>query len=320
MAIPTVSGAAPSAIWTGGQLVTLTGTGFRLPTIPTYPWPGPYPAPKPSVAVTIGGTPATDVQVFSTTTLTCRAAAHAEGAVAIAVQNLDDDGDPIPGELVTTGTNLLSYVRPALDSTAEPLSVRVSRALVTLLEQQVIGPGHVVHGGVHTDFSDDLVVTAMAVLPCLVLVGPNVAGAPEYRRTYGTEIGGPTNTQLVRAPAFVNMSYEIQGFTKHEGQLAHLETLLTQFFERTSRVTVARDLLDPGKGNISLRISQMLATQPIRNTRGANTNNVTSFVSSCVVRGVPNDAIGGLPGENVVRTDIGTVETITFNITGTDGE
>ena len=68
---PTIASVSPtSGTSLGGVVITVTGTNFL-----------------PGAAVTVGGTPATEVQVVSATQLTARTPAHAAGAVAVAVTN-----------------------------------------------------------------------------------------------------------------------------------------------------------------------------------------------------------------------------------------
>src|SRR5579862_273272 len=135
MAVPTVSAVAPSPIWTGGQLVTITGSNFRLPTVPSYALDGPYPDPLPTVAVTIGGVAAATVRVKDAGTLEVMAPAHDPGAADVTVQNLDDSGTAIPGETVTAA-GAVTYSRPALTDT--PDFTRLVRQVVLELQRQVL--------------------------------------------------------------------------------------------------------------------------------------------------------------------------------------
>jgi hypothetical protein len=46
MAVPTITSVTPSTIWTGGQLVVVRGTDFRLPPEPAVSTRGPLPDPR----------------------------------------------------------------------------------------------------------------------------------------------------------------------------------------------------------------------------------------------------------------------------------
>src|SRR5687767_11909854 len=104
MAVPTITAVSPSVIYTGGQMIAVTGTNFRT----AYPPPdvdGPLPVPPPTVQVLIGTSAARKVVVSSTTTLTCITPPVEPGAVTVTVKNLDAAGNPIAGETVSA-TNL----------------------------------------------------------------------------------------------------------------------------------------------------------------------------------------------------------------------
>jgi hypothetical protein len=91
---PTVTGITPSTGPTsGGTGVTITGTGFQS-----------------GATVSLGGTPATNVIVGSSTSITATTAAHAAGAVSVVVTNSDSQSDSLP--------NGYSYGNPTLTVTA----------------------------------------------------------------------------------------------------------------------------------------------------------------------------------------------------------
>ena len=77
-AVITVTGVSPaSGLTTGGEPITITGSGFAGSAAPT---------------VTLGGTAATDVTVVSDTSLTATTPAHAAGAVDVSVARGSDTG------------------------------------------------------------------------------------------------------------------------------------------------------------------------------------------------------------------------------------
>ena len=70
MAVPTITSITPPTVWTGGQLVIVRGTNFRLPP-PAASSNGPLPDPIPTVSVTVDALAATQVEVLSSTMLSC---------------------------------------------------------------------------------------------------------------------------------------------------------------------------------------------------------------------------------------------------------
>jgi hypothetical protein len=110
MAVPTITSVTPSTVWTGGQLVVVTGTNLRLPPDPPVSATGPLPDPLPTVGVLVGSVEAKAVDVLSATMLSCNvpAADPSPAPVAMVVRNLDDAGVPIPGESATLAAAVTS--------------------------------------------------------------------------------------------------------------------------------------------------------------------------------------------------------------------
>lgn len=184
MAVPTVSSIVPATGHTGGQtLVQITGTNFALPPVAVPTGEGPLPDPAASLLVLIGGTPATHVAVVDSTTIFCLTPAHDEtgrGDVAasdVAVQNLDEDGEVIVGELATLAA-AFSFLRPDFAGTGR--LARAVAALVLMLRQKVL-PN--VSTAAHTDYDeatgDGLHIAFAASLPALLLVRPVLRDSEE---------------------------------------------------------------------------------------------------------------------------------------------
>src|SRR5262249_27871151 len=93
-AAPTLSGISPaSGPTTGNTSVSITGTGFAS-----------------GATVTIGGSPATQITVTSSTTITATSPAHSAGAADVTVSN--------PGGQAGTLTGGFTYVAPPPPSVA----------------------------------------------------------------------------------------------------------------------------------------------------------------------------------------------------------
>lgn len=165
MAVPTITAVSPSTgPAAGGNLVEISGTNFRTvaatPAIPVV-------TPSPSVQVTVNGVAATYVFVASSTCMRFICPAYTGDAfqasfpaVAVAVQNLDDDGAAISGELATRSAGY-TYTRWGLRAPRKetPL-LRVGQKLLERLLREVT-PN--VAMSTHTDFDAEASAT-MTVL------------------------------------------------------------------------------------------------------------------------------------------------------------
>lgn len=321
MAVPTIASVSPSTVWAGGQVVTITGTGFRVAAAPSYALFGRYPQPKPSVAVTFGTRAGTRVRVLSATQLEVLAPAQAPATVGLTVQNLDDNGVAIGGESATLAS-ALTYARPALDASVEPDIRRVDRAVLRMLKERVIEN---VARTVHTDYSETPHEAALvATLPALLVSGPTfrepLAG---YHRTAETETGGYAGVpggsyEARRAPLCFDLGYEVTGLTASEAQLIALQALTIQALRRAARLVLDRDANDPAAGTVAYDLD-VEAGSEWRQTGAPNPDNVRSFVGSFVVRGVLLEGVAGFTNEDLARSG-GVVDTITLGTVDEDGQ
>lgn len=304
MAVPTLTACSPSVIFTGGQLVTLTGTNFRLP----YPLPdvdGPLPVPPPTVSVKVNGTEAEQVQVLSATSLTCLVGANdPTDEVSIEVQNLDVDGESIPGEVVTE-EGLLEFARADLTRQAD--GDRVTQQLMRLLIQQVI-PN--VIKSVETDYSSDPEATVfgipdVATLPCVVVSGPRERWSPIYDEKAPERSDGDGAVARTRLIKTVDLTYAVSVYDDHEGRIQNLRVLMSQVMLKNPWLKLARDPEDASKGIVKYELEG-----GDWNVEGApSLSNVKMFSGEVVVKGFQYEDIAGFPGESV-REKAQTVDNI----------
>jgi hypothetical protein len=121
MAVPTLASVTPNDGHSGGRtLVQLVGTNFKLPNPP--PVFGPAPAPPPSVRVKFGGREATDVKVWSATSLYCTTPDHDELQVLTAWTSVDPATDTFT--LVAHGLANATPVRLEETAGALPAGLR----------------------------------------------------------------------------------------------------------------------------------------------------------------------------------------------------
>jgi len=230
MAVPTISAVTPPSGHTGGRnLVEITGTGFKLWTIPP-PGPGIEPPPTPTVEVLFGGEEGTEVAVISATRLLVRVPsspipvatpAYGAGAVSIIVRNLDALGVPIPGETVTQPA---AYTYDRVQLAAESDLQRLCRTLIQELKKQVITEVAI---SVHTDWDPDPAdlenVVGLASLPGIAIFGPNLVPNRTYSKngiTYRPTVGVESNVR--RSPGTDDVTFSITGVSEIKAEAINL--------------------------------------------------------------------------------------------------
>ncbi len=305
MATPTIDSVTPATVWTGGQLVTVLGSNFRPPTIPTYYLAGPYPAPKPSVSVMVDGVAAKDVRVMADGELTCRLPPHAPGTAAIVVQNLDDDGVAIPGESATLAA-AVTYARPDLTATGD--IERVNAKILQMLREQVIDN---VSNYVSVDINGTTAdVAPVSELPAITLGLPDIPKVSPWRQSSPTYTN-PTGTtyERRRAPSRVNLEYTLVGTARSNGEWLGLQDAVEAFFRANPRVEIDRDPNDSSKGTIAYPMDVSLNDR-FSNTSTPNSDDARSFSVPFTIYGVLREALRGFDNEDLDEKG-GTVETIT---------
>jgi hypothetical protein len=307
MGVPTIGAVAPTTVWTGGQVITITGTNFKPWSIPPVSPPGAaLPPPTATVSVKVDGVECAEVQVYSATELTCKAPAHDPAIVSVAVTNLDDAGVAIPGETVTAAA-ALTYARP--DLTSAPDLGRVEEQIVLDLRRQVVEN---IVMSVSTDWGETpFDMAAVGKLPALTLSGPSIV---ESRNAYATnseiETGGYplADHEVHRAPLTVDLSYDFIGLTDSARQLFNLHALTLQFFDRNKRLRILRDASDASKGYVYYDMEIVIGTA-VRNTTEPNPSNVRSFTGSFTIYGVVVEGVAGFANETLVKRG-GVVENV----------
>lgn len=304
MAAPTITSFSPATVWTGGQVVRITGTNFRLAAIPGYAYAGPYPTPTPSVSVTVNGAAATAVRVLSATALECHLPPGAPGLATVVLTNLDDNGAPIVGESVTNGTGL-TYARPGLAEDSD--LTRVDRAIIRALKVAVTEN---VVKTVSTDFGEDgLEITALGPMPSLSLSGPSLIPSPLYAERANFDVDTETGFELRRRPMAMDLEYTLTGFAETEAQNMALLAATRTALDRMTELTIDRDPADPTKGTVSFAL-EVPDISLFRETSAPNNSNVRSFAGGFVIRGVRLEQFASFPREALVETG-GEATTVT---------
>ncbi len=300
MAVPTIATVTPTTGWTGGQVIKIAGTNFRLP--PTPPLiAGKLPPPIPTVEVKFGTQESVRVAVRSATLLEALAPIADPGAVDVTVTNLDDSGVAIPGETATSA-GIFTYDRPRL--TDRPDFDRVTRQLVIEMRRQVIENVSLFS---HVDYDDviggNLDITHIGKLPAVALAGPDITeDRPFFADNSRREESLDADTfEAHRAPLTVQLEYEVLVLASLTSQLMALQTLVLQFFDRNRFLTLARDPTDLAKGTISFEMAWEVGAT-FRNTTRPNPSNVKSYIGNILIRGVIIEHLGTFPTETLDET------------------
>jgi len=286
MAVPTIIAVTPSTGPAAGRnVVKITGTNFRLYTPPAY---GPAHSAAPSrVRVTFAGSDALAVSAISSTELDAVAPEYPGDAElasfpasTIVVQNLDDNGSPIAGELASLAT-AYTYTREALRLPAQvPESpyVRVTRTLLQLVKRQVLlsaGPH------VHTDYSADGIALTPAALPSVHVVGPDVE--PD---AYGWENEPVEEPQLDGSvlvypnPMMHQFGYDLVGYSDSWPELLSLQAAFRKIPWNNAWLVMAGDV----PAGSALRMPLLARTDPTLGTGIGNANLRTCAISLVITR------------------------------------
>lgn len=295
--IPTITNISPSRIFTGGQLITITGTGFQTmyPIDPATPHPWPMPAP--TVSVTVAGRPAIRVRVWSATKITCLTVSADPGAATVVVRNLDANGAPISGETVSV-SNLLTFAR--VDLTTSSDLTRLIDVLVRELKRQVI-ENVVFHVSVDFDNDPDALEFAgvdLAKLPAFTLSGP----VQQRNRFYGElrPVGQEADGTFSRRSSFEtqDLVFNFKVFDKHTARGLNLQALVTQFFRTNNYLSVDRDPSDASKGTVRYELE---ASEP-EDSSVNGTNDLRLFTGTITVRGFQFEDVAGFPTQALAES------------------
>lgn len=324
---PIVESITPSVGHSGGRtLVEITGQNFALPPAPTPPTArgpnAPLPTPAPSVQVLFGGVPALKTWVLDENTIRCLTPIHAPAGagnvdangdaippVDVVVQNLDDNGAAIPGQLGTLA-EAYSFVRPNLGATADggarPAGVgTMQRVMEAFIEQLQIQLLENVKWNPHTDYDPDtgdaMNFCEFASLPGLAIVDVRLqksASQPQEQ----VEIPTSDTTWVARRPpVYRDLVVTIVGASDNSGELLTLEEALEMFFKKNPKLEIARDPDDPSRGTVAFNMVYA-SGEPITFTGRLNSSNVEAFTVGAAILQIPREDMPGLPTASIPGT------------------
>lgn len=300
MAVPLILSVTPSVGPTGGQnLVRLVTNNARLPPDPpaTGFIGGTF---LRTVRVEFGGEEASDVRVFTRGLVTCLPPIHNPGVVDVVLTNLDNDGDPIPGE-VATKTYGYTFKLPNL--TIEDDLVRLIRALILELKRQVVDE---VSLSVHTDFDgttqDFLNIARIAEMPALVLIGSDISENRFFSTNARQLITADDGSVDIRRPPYtVDLLFECIGIADLDIQKINLAAAFMKFMARNKWIELARDPDDSAKGKVRYEMDFTEEGGEPSSTNRLNDSNVRSFAGNIVIRGFDLEDLAGVTGDQIIE-------------------
>lgn len=287
-------------------MVTITGTGFQTPYPPPTLSTNVLPAPFPTVAVTVAGRAAKQVVVRSATTLTCIVQSlNPSTAVSVTLQNLDDEGEAISGEVVTV-TNRLQARRA--DLAVETDLTRLERTLIVELKRQVIEnvlkTAAVDYDGTPGGVFD---VPDVAQLPALAIQGPQIVDNRFYDLDLGLTVVSGSDFTRRRTFKTVNLTYRFVAMDNKQVRNMNLMTLVLQFLQNNPFIEMNRDDADLSKGTVLYELAQV---GEFTTFVGSSSSDIRGFSGSLVIRGFQLEDVAGFVEQTVAERGR-TVDTVT---------
>lgn len=315
------AGTPAVGISAGRSLVEIYGGGFRLP--PAVPVSGPTgdvvgsglvrSEVQQTVSVTFGGAAALSVEVVRSNLLRVvtpetpldgtSAENYGEGDVDVVVTNLDDSGDPIPGQSATLADGY-RYVRPRLGVETESDFTRLVRGVVRQLKRQIV-PEVVLTQS--PDWDPDATTQSVEVATT-----PALAVSFRVRTNRFYSLNAPQDVkisddrvELRRRPKTVDVVFTLVGIADAYAELLNLFSAAQSYLERNPFFYLDRSAADPSLGTVRYELAEQDEFQ-IGNR--PSPSNVHSFSGSFVIRGVDIEAFAGFVSDELASLTR-TVET-----------
>jgi hypothetical protein len=247
MAVPTFTSVSPAIGSAGGRnVVTIIGTNFLVPADPTE-----------SVKVEFDGVNALRVDVMSATELRVivphfrgegsQAYANPIAKIPIRIYNIDDEGDPIAGETVTTN-NAYRYERVAIrDPRATQQNQayrRVMHEVIWAFQRQVI-PNVAI--GTSVNYGEAGSVTIQeAKVPNVMLMGPRITENMENRHRWAD----PFDTDnYYWVPTVDDFEFDIRACSNSKRELYGMVQGIREMFLRTPYLLIPITVGAPNDGD-----------------------------------------------------------------------
>jgi hypothetical protein len=326
MAVPSITNIYPNYGYVGGgAMVRILGGDFRTEAGGAYP--GELPEviniiERPignlgtgSVRLLFGSAPSPQVVVVNHALIYASVPpAAVPGEVDVTVQNVDLDGDAIPGEVFTLPAG---FTYRGADLLSVSAFVRVVQEFIRKMRAEVLQ--NVTLANVHTDYDastgDGYNLTELQKLPSITLIGPEilqVRGQPDevqYLDGFGI---------LARQarPFWGDITFDVIGAADRHRVLINLQAALIQWVERNQFLFVDKDSARPELGKAKFELVFASGGAPSINVAG-DENNVSTFVSRLTIKGVPISGLGDFGQEGAGATGLaGPIEKVIFSLFG----
>lgn len=295
MAVPEIVNVIPATGPTmGGTLVEVYGRNFRMPPAPDAIPGGEVPE---TVEVRFGGVKGSRVEVISPIKLRVIAPiatmidATQDGPfdVDLVITNLDDLGDPIPGETVTRVAGF-RFARPSIDALATHDLTRAVRAVLVAFMRGVLkNTVLTVHTEYDSSSGDTLRIADIPTLPAIALIGPDIEENRFYSVNEITDVEKEDGTFAgLRVPYTVDLLFDVIGLSDSTMELLNLASVAMQFMQRTPWLELARDPSDASKGTVRYEFDIVTAFGV---TSQPSESNVRTFSGRIVLRGVDLESL-----------------------------
>ncbi len=267
MTAPVLTAVDPGIVGTtGGELLRLTGENFTSEIDISFDDERPH-----------------RVRSSDGTSADVHAPAHAAGGVDVQIQNIADDGAPVPGEVFTL-PDALVFVRASL---ADPSNlVRLARAVVQRFKRDVLDNTVLT---VSVDYRDDTGQTLRAVplakLPSLVLTGPTLRPSPSYRDNTPIDQRGdaPSGAELRRRRRrrTKDIDFSLTGASESTQELINVMSAVEDSLLDDPWITLARDPNSASAGSLRLPFD---ISDDVR-TNSDDRDGIRVFQATLTVRG-----------------------------------
>ncbi len=290
--VPVLTSVSPASGPSGGNdIVRITGTGFGV-----------------QVTILFGEASAEVVSLRGDVGLSVvdvRTPSHAPSTVDVTIRNLDEDGNPVPGEEATL-SGAYRFLRPRIVQEAD--LTRLVRTLLRMLKKQVLENTSITVSLDYDDtVADGLDIIAMSELPSLVLSGPRLSenrffSSNELREEVIVGTAGPEIVRH-RPPFTTDLVFTITAASDRTTELLNLMAAVATFLNRNRWIDMPRDPSDSSSEGVRWEMDP----EGDFRTRLDGPGDVRVFACGFVVRGFDVDE--GLPldiGRQVDEMDLET--------------
>lgn len=282
--LPTISSVSPSVgLAQGRNLVRLVGTNFSLH----------------GVRVSVRGRTSPRAATISATEVHFLAPRNPQGTWDIVLQNLDADGDDIPGETVTA-SGLYRYQRPNLDSTHKSSWSRIVEAMVELFKNDLV-PNVSFTQSVEFDPENGLhsSIVTIAKYPGMAIFGPTPRPSrinpARAKTTYKDSTTGRVEVRHGLHREDLVFTFVVAEQESNQRQIS-LMAAFRRWFDTEGYLELNRHPTDSSQGTVEFPFRLEGQMEPF----GApSESNVKLFRGSFSIMGVAVEDAPGFAGSNV---------------------